>query len=319
VSARAETMTVAVERAAELIDPVFTNTPQYHAASLSAALDVRAVLKVETLSPIRSFKGRGASLLLADAARGRPIACASAGNFGQGVAYASRRDQTPVHVWASAGANPVKVARMRDLGAQVHLHDGDFDEAKDEGRRVAAEHGWTFVEDGLEPALAVGAATIASELDALDGADAVDAIIVPVGNGSLINGIGRWLRERRPTVRVIAVGAIGAPAMERAWRTGDPEPVAARTIADGIGARVPVPEAIAEMREVVDAFWLVDDDALIAAMRTLLGTEAILVEPAAAAVVAAAQAHADELRGATVALPLCGANVDMDKVRAWLS
>jgi threonine dehydratase len=305
-----------IEAARALLPPEFRDSPQYVARGLGEGA-LRIVLKIETVNPVRSFKGRGASLLVAVLDADVPLVCASAGNFGQAMAYAAG-GRVSVHVWVAADANPAKVERMRGFGAEVHRHDGDFDEAKEAAREVAGARGWHFVEDGSEPALAVGAGTIAVELDERQGAD-IEAIVVPVGNGSLVNGIGRWIKERRPHVRVIAAGALGAPAMERAWRSGRPEPAPARTVADGIGARVPVPEAVDEMRRVVDDFWLVSDDRLIATVRLLLASEGVLAEPAGAAALAAALANVDSLRGATVAIPICGSNVDPAKARRWLA
>ena len=115
-----------IAEASSLIDPVFTSTPQFECEPLSAALGVGLTLKVETLNPIRSFKGRGASYfvrksVLAGAASRTGFVCASAGNFGQGLAYAGRAQGLPVTVFAALGANPRKLARMRALGADVRL------------------------------------------------------------------------------------------------------------------------------------------------------------------------------------------------------
>jgi threonine dehydratase len=302
-----------IERAPRLIDPVFLGTPQYRSAGLSAIAGACVVLKVETLNPIRSFKGRGTSLLVATLKdRGIPLVCASAGNFGQGLAYAARSHGVEVHVWTASDANPFKLARMRQLGARVHVHDGDFDDAKEAGRLDAQQRDWHFVEDGVEAAIAEGAGTIALELGELD------ALVVPVGNGSLINGIGRWLRHRHPATRLIAAGAVGAPAMEIAWRTGAMDPAPADTIADGIAARVPVPQALELMRELVDDFWLVDDDGIVEAMRLVFEHEGLVVEPAGAAGLAALLAHREELAGLHVGVPLCGANVAPERAREWL-
>jgi threonine dehydratase len=302
-----------IERAPRLIDPVFLGTPQYRSAGLSSLAGADVVVKVETLNPIRSFKGRGTSLLIATLAdRSIPLVCASAGNFGQGLAYAARRHGVEVHVWTASDANPFKLERMRQLRARVHVHDGDFDEAKEAGRLDAQRRGWLFLEDGVEAAIAEGAGTIALELGHLD------ALVVPVGNGSLINGIGRWTKDRHPGTRLIAAGATGAPAMEIAWRTGAMDPAPAETIADGIAARVPVPEALELMRELVDDFWLVDDDDLVEAMRLVFEHEGLVVEPAGVAGLAALLAHREVLAGLRVGVPLCGANVAPERAREWL-
>ena len=112
-----------IAQAATIIDPVFLNSPQYLAESLGQRFGCRLVVKVETLNPIRSFKGRGADYRVASL-EGRPhLVCATAGNFGQGMAYAARKRGLSLTVFASKNANPLKIARMRALGKYVFGHD----------------------------------------------------------------------------------------------------------------------------------------------------------------------------------------------------
>lgn len=113
----------AIEEAATVVDPVFLDTPVIRNEALDRALGRELALKVETLTPIRSFKGRGASYLMhrLGAAAARGVVCASAGNFGQGVAHAGRRSGVPVTVYAATAANPLKLAAMRAFGAEVRL------------------------------------------------------------------------------------------------------------------------------------------------------------------------------------------------------
>src|SRR5215467_13031390 len=113
-----------IAEAARVIDPVFLNSPQFRAESLEPRLGCRLVAKVETLNPIRSFKGRGAEFMVASLG-GRPhLTCTTAGNFGQGMAFAARKRVLPLTIFASMTANPVKIERMRALGAEVRLVDG---------------------------------------------------------------------------------------------------------------------------------------------------------------------------------------------------
>lgn len=315
-----------VREAAGVIDPVFGNTPQFVSDPLSDALGLRLLCKVESLNPIRSFKGRGTSYLLhrlvADAASGgempRELVCGSAGNFGQGLAYAARRRGLPVTVFAATSASPLKVARMRELGAHVELAGHDFDAAKDAARDyVRGRAGARFIEDGHEPAIAEGAGTIALELDRWP--EPIDVALVPLGNGALLAGVGLWLRAHRPATRVIGVCAAGAPAMADSWRAGRVVVApAADTIADGIAVRVPVPAALDDLRGVLDEVVLVDDAAIVEAMRLLFDSLGIVVEPAGAVGVAAALAHGARFAGRLVATPLCGGNVTREQARRWL-
>ncbi len=301
-----------IEEAARRIDPVFRDSPQFESEPLSARFGCRLTVKVEALNPVRCFKGRGADFFAASLPdRGPPLVCASAGNFGQALAYACRARGLGLTVFAARGANALKVERMRALGADVRLGGDDFDAAKALARRWAEEVGARFVEDGREAAISEGAGTIAVEL--LARGDAFDDVIVPLGNGALLAGVGRWLKAASPAARVVGVASRGASATADAWRAGPGAPPAERpradTIADGIAVRVPVAEAVADLRGAADDVWLVGDDELVRAMRLLHAHLGLVVEPAGAAGLAALLARAPDLAGRRVAVVLTGGNL----------
>lgn len=302
--------------AARVIDPVFLASPQFEADSLGEALGARVVVKVETVNPIRSFKGRGTDFFVRRLPQ-RPthLVCASAGNFGQGLAYAARKKGLMCEVFAAVGANALKIERMRALGAEVRITGRDFDEAKATARDHALRERAMFVEDGREAAIAEGAGSIAVEL--LSWPEPFDAVVVPLGNGALLGGIGTWIKSVAPHTRVIGVCAADAPSMELSWRAGRPvETERASTIADGIAVRVPVPIALDHLRNVVDDIVLTSESALREATRMLFETVGLVVEPAGAAGVAALIEHGT-LASGLVATPLCGGNVTKDQMREW--
>lgn len=301
-----------VEEAARIIDPVFRDTPCFADPGLDDRLGCRLLAKDETATPIGSFKGRGADYWMGAANPGNaPVVCASAGNFGQGVAYAARARKVPVTVFAAKTANPLKVEAMRRLGAAVKVAGDDFDAAKDAARSYAGERGLEYLEDGAHPAIAEGAGTIALELTTTGAR--FDAIAVPVGNGALIGGIGLWMKHRAPDTTVIGVTARNAPAMAQSWRTKRVvETPAADTIADGIAVRKPVPYALAVMDRVVDDVIAVDDDAIRRAITLLYEISGLVVEPAGAAGIAAIIEHPHRFAGRRVATVLCGGNIAPD-------
>jgi threonine dehydratase len=278
-----------IDEASRVIPVEFLHTPQYVDAALSAALGQETVLKIETLNPLRSFKGRGAEYFVRGLDAGRHVVCASAGNFGQAIAYAARRRDIPVTVFSARTANPVKVARMRELGAEVVLDGDDFDVAKARAlEHAGARTDRLFVEDGHEPAISEGAGTIGVELAPLG----LDTLLVPVGNGALITGVGTWLKANSASTRVVGVCAAGAPAMERSWRAGQAiDGDAVTTFADGIAVRVPVPAAVEWMRDTVDDMLLVDDEQIRSALRLVRDAVGLLLEPSAVVGVAAAMAQ----------------------------
>jgi threonine dehydratase len=298
-----------IEQARSLIDPIFLRTPQYELEALGASLGVRLLVKIETLNPIRSFKGRGAELFFARDAGSEPLVCASAGNFGAAMAYAARSRALPITIFASERANPRKVATMRALGATVLEAGHDFDAAKVAARSYAREHGYRFVEDGREIAISEGAGTIA--LEAIEAEPAIDAIFVPLGNGALLAGVATVLRARAPSVTIVAVAAEGAPAMTQSLVQGRIVTTdRVDTIADGIAVREPVPEALTDLHGLWDQTILVSDTAILTAIDALHDHAGIVVEPAGAVGVAALQSGPGEWRGARVLTIVCGSNLD---------
>ena len=276
------------------------------------------MLKIETVNPIRSFKGRGAEFLVSCLpVKPQTLVCASAGNFGQGLAYAARKRGFRVVVFAAETANPLKVERMRELGAEVQLVGSDFDQAKEQARRFAERTGASFIEDGREPEIAEGAGTIAIELCRSD--KQFDAVLVPLGDGSLVAGIGRWIKTHSPSTRVVGVCAAGAPAMAMSWREGKPcSTETSSTIADGIDVRVPVPESLLDLPGLMDEVVMVEDEALVEAMRLAFYYHGLVIEPAGAAGLAAAITYQERFGGTLIATPLCGGNLTSDQIRRWL-
>jgi threonine dehydratase len=310
---------LSLERIAEactVIDPVFLDSPQYRVDSLERSLGCGVLVKVETLNPIRSFKGRGAEYMTASLPAGTHIVCATAGNFGQGMAYAARTRRLPITVFASVNANPAKVERMRAFGADVHLAGGDFDEAHDTARTFASENGARLIEDGRDAAISEGAGTIGIEL--LRWPDPFDAILVPVGDGALIAGVSRWVKAHQPATRMIGVVAAGAPAMERSWRAGRSQAGTADTIADGIAVSSPFAEAVADLTGVVDDIVLVEDHVLIEAMRLAHGELGLVLEPAGAAGLAGLMTYRPQFSGRLVGTILTGGNITAAQMQQWL-
>lgn len=300
-----------------VIDPIFLRTPLLTGSSLDRALECQLLFKVETLNPIRSFKGRGTDLVVARMKDRRMIVCASAGNFGQGLARAAAKRKRAVIVFAARNANPLKVAAMRDLGAEVRQFGADFDAAKEAARRFAASTDAYYVEDGGIAEIAEGAGTMALELS--EAGQIPEAMLVPLGNGALITGIGTWFRHAEPSTHVIGVVPEGAQSMRLSFAAKAPVSTpTADTIADGIAVREPVAYAVSCMRDTVDEVVSVSDESIIRAMRLLHGHLGLVVEPAGAAGLAALLDQPTRWKGARLGIPLCGGNVTQEDAKRWL-
>ena len=291
-----------IEAAVGEIDPVFLNTPQFVSDQLSEELGREILVKVETLNPIGSFKGRGTCLLAQGLDPSQTWVCATAGNFGQGLTYAARNRGAPVQIFVGPDAPEGKVARMRALGAEVVVHEHAESAARE---YAAADERRYLVVDGLDPAIAEGAGTIGVELAT---GHRIDTAVIQLGDGALITGVARWLKSRQPDTRVVGVCASGAPAMAESFAAGRPISVPSEgTIAGALAIVDPVPESFARIVELVDEVVLVDDDEIRAAMALIAESTGVLVEPAGAAGVAAVARHQETLTGERVAVLLTGA------------
>ena len=312
MDAQPETMITPQEilAARAAIDPVFLDSPAMRHGALDAALGCAVTLKVESLNPVRSFKGRGTEALLASLdPLPAAVVATSSGNFGQGLARAAARRGVAATILAPSWANPLKLDAMRRLGATVRLADPADGAGKDVARRIAAEMGALFVEDGGHRIITAGAGVIGQELTA--AGHEVDDVIVQIGDGALATGIGCWFKAQAPGVRIIGVVARGAPAMAQSFAAGRAIDTAdVDTIADGMAIARPVPSAVAQLRACVDEILLVDDDAIVEAARLLLRTAGVLSEPSGAAGLAAVMTHRARFAGRRVAAVVTGSNLD---------
>ena len=299
-----------IRQAAREISAEFLDTPQFACPGISSAAGCSVSLKVETLNPVRSFKGRGVDTFLArHAQRGlRSVVCASAGNLGLALAYAGRRRGFDVTIVAAHTAVPAKLQRMRDCGAHVVLHGGDFDAAKAFAPVLASRLSAQLIVDSLDVDTCEGAGTIGLEI--ARQAQPADAVLLALGNGALATGVGCAVKALMPGTQVVAVQAANAPAMALSWRAGRATPTErADTIADGIAVRVPIPQVLEDMQHTVDDVLLVGEDVIRQAMWLLLEHTGMAVEPSGAVPVAALLEHGRLFAGRRVVAVLCGGNI----------
>ncbi len=308
-----------VRAAVDEIDPVFLDTPALPCSPLGQALGCSVTLKVETLNPVRCFKGRGTETVAA-AARSmgaRRMVCASAGNLGQALAYSGSRRDLAVTVVAARTASPLKLRQMAALGADVRLEGEDIEDAGLLAREIAEAERAYLVEDSLDLATCEGAATIGLELVRDD--PQLDVVLVALGGGAMASGVGYTLHSLAEDVEVIGIQPVGAPAMALSWRRGTVvETDFIDTIADGVAGRCPIPEVLDDLLVVLDDVMLVREDSIKAGMRMLYEHAGLVVEPSAALGIAAVLEEPERFAGRRVTTILCGSNVGPSDFARWV-
>jgi threonine dehydratase len=292
------------------IGPYLRPTPLFGYPALDLVLGTTGLVKHENHQPVGAFKVRGGINLvsqLSPAERESGVLAASTGNHGQSVAYAARLFGVSATICAPEGANPVKVASMRGLGAEVILQGRDFDEARQHCEALARERGGRYIHSGDEPLLIAGVGT--EMLEILEQEPGIDIVFVPIGGGSGAAGCCIVAKAMSPTVHVVGVQSEAAPAAYRTWKEGRPVEDVMETHAEGLATRVPfaLPQQI--LGRLLDDFVLVSEDEIRAAQRTLIEATRNLIEAAGAAPLAAALRLRDDLAGKHVALVASGGNV----------
>jgi threonine dehydratase len=302
------------------IAPYLRPTPLYTYSALSELVGTDVSVKHENHQPVGAFKVRGGVNLVSkldEDERRRGVITASTGNHGQSIAYAARLFGVRAIVCVPEGANPVKLASMRGLGAELVVHGRDFDDAREHCEALAAEHGYRYVHSGNEPLLIAGVAT--ETLEILEEQPETDVVIVPVGGGSGAAGACIAAKSVRPSIEVIGVQSEAAPAAYRSWKEQRPVEDRMETRAEGLATRVAfeLPQRI--LREQLDDFVLVGEDELERAVVLILEATRNLAEPAGAAPLAAALRLRDRLAGKRVALVLSGGNISPAQLREILA
>jgi threonine dehydratase len=264
-------------------------------------------LKREDRHELGAFKWRGALPALERfRAEGlESVVTASTGNHGAATAWAGGRTGMKAVVFVPEDASRAKVARLSELGADLHLVGEDLDASKDLAREFASEHGLPFFEDGAEPAQFDGYAAIGGEIvDQLGERPA--RVVVPVGNGALLIGVARGL-GRDGAVGVVAKEA---PVMALSVAAGEPvECDRCATFADGMAVRVAVPLAVEELARLGVPFVGVSERVLARAVGAFAAA-GIRVEGSGAAALAALDVL-EPVDGPTV-LVVTGSNIDDD-------
>ena len=300
-----------IYHAAFVLKDVARKTDLIEAPRLSK--DCQLYLKTENLQVTGSFKVRGAYYKISQLSKEESdkgvIAC-SAGNHAQGVALAATRRGIKSIVCMPDGAPIMKVENTKNLGAEVCLVPGTYDDAHDKAVELQEETGMTFIHPYDDEQVIAGQGTIGLEI--LDQLPDVDAVIVPVGGGGLISGVAFAIKSLKPDVKVYGVQAEGAPSMYRSLHEHKYQTLSAvSTFADGIQVKTPGELTYKLCEEYVDDIVTVTEDETAAAILSLMENQKLVAEGAGAVGIAAAMYGKVDLRGKTVCALLSGGNVDV--------
>lgn len=299
-------------KAREVLKNVAVDTPVMGPTKLSKDCDL--YLKAECLQATGSFKLRGAyykiSQLSEDEKEKGVIAC-SAGNHAQGVALGAAHNGIKSLICLPAGAPLSKVEATKQLGAEVCMVPGVYDDAYQKALELRDKYGYTFVHPFDDPLVIAGQGTIGIEI--IEQLPEVEAVVIPVGGGGLIAGVSLAIKTLRPDVKIYGVQAQGAASMKNSIDNGKIvrlEKVS--TIADGIAVKEPGPVTFDMCRKYVDEIVTVNDNEIAAAILAMMEKQKIVTEGAGAAAVAAVMFNKLPVEGKKVVCLVSGGNIDVN-------
>jgi threonine dehydratase len=301
----------AVAAAAAAIGPHIRRTPTEKSEALSGLAGREVYLKLENLQKTGSFKIRGAlnALMQMDEhRRANGVVTASAGNHGQGVAFAAKLLGIPACVVLPIGVPLAKLTAIQRAGAETVLTGESYDEAHAAALEIARERKRSYVHAFDDDDVIAGQGTLALEL--LDDAPDLDVLVVPVGGGGLISGIALAASGRKTRPRIVGVQAAGASAFADSFSSGKlvEHPVA--TIADGIAVARPAVRTLSIVKRYVDDVLTVTDEAIARTIVVLLERTKLLAEGAGAAALAAVLELDGRISGQKVGVVISGGNID---------
>jgi len=287
-------------------------TPLIHSPTFSELTGSEVYLKAEFRQRTGSFKIRGAYYKiksLSDKEKKHGVVAASAGNHGQGMAFASSLEKISCTIVMPKNASPAKVAATRGYGANVILEGVNYDESSAKAKEIAKETGATMIHAFDDPQIIAAQGVIGLEI--LDDLPDVDEIYLPIGGGGLAAGTLIAIKEKNPNIKVVGVQSRSFPSMYESLKQGSVTASGgARTIADGISVKIPGQLTFDIVSKLIDEIVLVDDTEITKAMFLLMERMKFVVEPAGAASLAYLISK-KPAPGKKVVAVLAGGNVDM--------
>jgi threonine dehydratase len=307
-----------IRNARGVIGDRLLRTPMVRSLFLSAETGARVSLKLELFQHTGSFKPRGvlnALEALAPDERARGVISISAGNHAQALAWAASAIGISSTIVMPATAVRAKVDATRALGGEVIQTADDLLATM---RDIQQARSLTFVHPFDDPAIIAGAGTVGLEI--VEDVPDVDVVIAGCGGGGLLSGVAAAVRQSNPRARVFGVEPSGADAMRQSVDKGEPVRLSKiETIADGLAAPFAGAHNLAHVQAFVDEIVVVDDDAILDAMRALMKRARILPEPAGAAATAALLGGLVPVsQGERVVVVVSGGNADPERLRSLL-
>lgn len=313
-----------VEKAYEVLKSVVKHTPLEYDFYLSEKYHCNVYLKREDLQRVRSFKLRGAFYAISRLSAeqlAKGVACASAGNHAQGVAYTCKRMTVPATIFMPTTTPQQKVSQVKFFGGsnvEVVLVGDTFDASATAAKEFAAAHGQTFIPPFDDPDIIAGQGSLAVEMvkDLNKAHEQADYVFAGIGGGGLISGVATYLKAKSPITKIIGVEPDGAPSMTAALKQNQVVTLdKIDKFVDGAAVKEVGSLTFQHAKVLVDEVTTISEGAVCSTILDMYTKQAIVAEPAGALSVAALETYREEIKDKTVVCIVSGGNNDINRMQ----
>lgn len=303
-----------IQQAQRLLQKLIDPSPLIRSFHLSEVTGLEIYLKLENLQRTGSFKIRGAYNKigsLSEEERKKGVLTASAGNHGQGVAFASSLYGVESLIVMPEKCPLNKISAVKAAAGRIILHGATFDDCYNYALELKNNTGMTFIHSFDDPFVMAGQGTIGLEI--FKSLPEVDNVIVPIGGGGLIAGIATAIKALRPKTIVTGVEPAKAPSMTCSLQRGEIISLShVDTIADGIAVKRVGALPFEIVRKLVDEVITLEEEEIAASILVLMEREKLVAEGAGAVSVGSLLFHADKIKGRKVVAVISGGNIDVN-------
>jgi len=299
---------------------VAVETPLEPAIGLSGRLNNNVLLKREDLQPVFSFKIRGAYNKMAKLPK-EALACgviaASAGNHAQGVALSAQRLGCRAVIVMPETTPQIKIDAVKSRGGEVVLKGVSYNDAYDYAMELAEKEKLTYIAPFDDPDVIAGQGTVGMEI-VRQRPDDIHAIFVPIGGGGLAAGVAAFVKQVRPSIKVIGVQTHDSCCMKQSVEAG--KVVSLKDVglfSDGTAVKVVGEETFRLCRDLLDDIITVDTDAICGAIKDIFDDTRSITEPAGALALAGLKTYAarNRIQNQTLVAVTSGANMNFHRLR----
>lgn len=304
-----------IVKTSALLRKIFDPTPLNHHVDLSAKYISNIHLKREDLTPVRSYKLRGAFNKMSSLTNKNGIVSCSAGNHAQGVAFSCNKLGIMGDIFMPKITTKQKIDKVKKFGGQyvnIFLEGNNFDESYDISKKYSIENSKEFVHPFDDERVIEGQATVGLEIIEQLSNKSLDYLFLPIGGGGLSAGVSSYIREVSPKTKIIGVEPLGAPSMYESFKQNKVIKLdTINTFVDGASVKRVGDLNYPICKKNLDDIILIDEGHVCSKIIEMYNENGLIIEPAGVLSLCALDIMKDDIKNKNVVSVISGGNSDV--------